>query len=111
LKQLYLSAQPIHLATIPQVDLRVLLFWESQMDESHMDGSRKRMAATPHLDILKRHTDGSYVWLEAAGDLESAKARLTELSALSPGEYFVFDHRAQKVVANSASRSHGNSSK
>lgn len=66
------------------------------------------MTATPHLDILVRHSDGSYVWLEAAGDLEFAKARLRELSALRPGEYFVFDHRAQKVVANSASHSDGN---
>ena len=58
------------------------------------------MPNTPHLDILMRHSDGSYVWLEAAHDLESAKVRLRELSTINPGEYFVFDHRAQKVVAN-----------
>lgn len=63
------------------------------------------MATTPHLDILMRHSDGSYVWVEAANDLESAKTRLRELSSRSPGEYFVFDHRAQKVVANSGARS------
>jgi len=61
------------------------------------------MATTPHLDILMRHGDGSYVWLETANDLESAKARLRELSTVNPGEYFVFDHRAQKVVANAGS--------
>jgi hypothetical protein len=65
------------------------------------------MNNTPHLDILMRHSDGSYVWLEAAHDLESAKARLRELSESNPGEYFVFDHRAQKVVANLGARSIG----
>ena len=68
------------------------------------------MATTPHLDILMRHNDGSYVWLEAAHDLESAKARLRELSAQHPAEYFVFDHRAQKVVADTSARSASNSS-
>ena len=63
------------------------------------------MPTTPYLDILIRHSDGSYVWLEAAHDLESARARLRELSAANPGEYFVFDHKAQKVVANIGVRS------
>ena len=66
------------------------------------------MGTTPHLDILMRHNDGSYVWLETAYDLEAAKARLRELIALHPGEYFVFDHRAQKVVANLSARSASN---
>lgn len=56
------------------------------------------MATTPHLDILMRDGDGSCVWVEAAHDLQSAKVRLRELIAANPAEYFVFDHRAQKVV-------------
>ena len=55
---------------------------------------------TAHLDILIRENDGSFIWLEAAHDLEAAKARLRELSASRPAEYFVFDQRTQQIVAN-----------
>jgi hypothetical protein len=54
---------------------------------------------TPHLDILKREPDGNFVWLEAAGDLKLAKMRLEELAERHPGEYFVFDQKAQQIVA------------
>lgn len=50
-------------------------------------------------DILKRHDDGSFIWLEAARDLHSAQARLQELTAQIPGEYFVFDQQSQQIVA------------
>ena len=62
------------------------------------------MGTTDHLDILVRHNDGDYIWLEAANDLEAAKARLQELSANNPGEYFIFDQRTQQVVANTGRR-------
>jgi len=52
------------------------------------------MHSTP-FDILKRHEDGSFIWLEAAKDLSGAQARLQDLSATTPGEYFVFDQRVQ----------------
>ena len=55
--------------------------------------------STPHLDILKRERDGNFVWLEAAQDLQRAKSRLEELAQRSPGEYFVFDQKAQQIVA------------
>ena len=58
--------------------------------------------ATPHLDILKRTEDGSFVWMEAANDLSVAKARLQELVSLTPGEYFIFDQRSQQIVAKMA---------
>ena len=42
--------------------------------------------------------------MEAAQDLEGAKARLEELVVATPGEYFVFDQRSQEIVAKLASR-------
>ena len=59
------------------------------------------MSANP-FDILRRHRDGSLLWLEAAADLQVAKSRLQQLYASSPGDYFVFDQGSQQVVARSA---------
>ncbi len=56
------------------------------------------MPADP-FDILRRHRDGSFIWLEAAADIRLAKARLQELWAGAPGEYFVFDQGTQQIVA------------
>jgi hypothetical protein len=50
-------------------------------------------------DILKRHDDGNFIWIEAAQDLQVARARLQELCARAPGEYFVFDQKSQQIVA------------
>jgi hypothetical protein len=61
------------------------------------------MHSTP-FDILKRHDDGSFIWLEAARDLPGAQARLQDLSATTPGEYFVFDQRIQQIVAKISTR-------
>ena len=54
---------------------------------------------TPHLDILKRQPDGSFIWLEAASDLKVAKDRMEQLASRHPGEYFVFDQKTQQIVA------------
>lgn len=56
----------------------------------------------PHFDILRRERDGSFLWIEAAHDLDLAKARMQELVAAVPGEYFVFDQRGQEIVAKMA---------
>jgi hypothetical protein len=56
---------------------------------------------TAPFDILRRHFAGSFMWLEAASSLETAKARLLELHANAPGDYFVFDQANQQIVANS----------
>ena len=50
-------------------------------------------------DILRRHSDGSFIWLEAASELSRAKDRLQQLNAATPGEYFVFDQKSQQIVA------------
>lgn len=55
--------------------------------------------ATPHLDILKRQNDGSFIWIESVADIESARSRLNVLAGANPGEYFVFDQRQQQIVA------------
>jgi hypothetical protein len=57
---------------------------------------------TPHLDILKRQRDGSFLWIEAASDLRVAEDRISRLAEIDPGEYFVFDQRNQQIVAKVA---------
>ena len=49
-------------------------------------------------DILKKESEGSFRWVEAVNDLESANIRIKELIALSPGEYVVFDRRTYNVI-------------
>lgn len=55
---------------------------------------------SPPYDILKKD-NANLVWIEAAHDLEIAKARIRELVAISKGDYVVFDQRTRKIVANS----------
>ncbi len=52
-------------------------------------------------DILEKTDEVNFRWLEAARDLQSAKSRIEERQALSPGEYVVFDRRTQRIVAKS----------
>jgi len=54
-------------------------------------------------DILEKIDEVNFRWLEAAQDLQSAKSRIEERQALSPGEYVVFDRRTQQIVAKSNS--------
>jgi hypothetical protein len=54
---------------------------------------------TAAFDILRRDADGSFIWIEAAQDIQVAKSRLHELCAQTPGDYFVFDQRSQQIVA------------
>jgi hypothetical protein len=63
-----------------------------------------RQMPAPQWDILRRERDGSFIWMEAVQDLNTAKARLAELIAAAPGEYFVFDQRSQEIVAKLTSR-------
>ncbi len=60
------------------------------------------MHSTP-FDILRRHSDGSFIWLEAASELTHARDRLQQLYAAAPGEYFVFDQKSQQIVARISS--------
>ena len=60
------------------------------------------MSSSPY-DILRRHSDGSFIWLEAAAELAHARDRLQQLYAATPGEYFVFDQKSQQIVAKISS--------
>jgi hypothetical protein len=57
-----------------------------------------------HLDILKRQNDGSFIWIEAASDMQEAEQRLSRLASTDPGEYCVFDQRSQQIVAKIANQ-------
>jgi hypothetical protein len=54
------------------------------------------------LDILKRQVDGSFIWIEAAAEMDMAEQRISQLASREPGEYFVFDQRTQQIVAKIA---------
>jgi hypothetical protein len=50
-------------------------------------------------DIFRRDTDGE-VWVEAVRDFETAKSRVIELSADTPGQYVVFNQRSGRMVGS-----------
>jgi hypothetical protein len=50
------------------------------------------------LDIFKKETDGTIVWIAAVGQLHTATALVAELSEKHPGEYRVFDKRTGEMI-------------
>ena len=52
-------------------------------------------------DILKKDRKGTFQWLETANDIETAKARVLQLSSESPDEFVVFRETDLQVVATS----------
>ena len=54
--------------------------------------------SVPRYVILKRKFKGNVFCIEGAGKLRSAKARISELAAKFPGEYAIFDPRAEKII-------------
>jgi hypothetical protein len=50
-------------------------------------------------DILRKDRKGTFLWVEAVNDIETAKARLPQLSAESPDEFVVFRETDLRVVA------------
>ena len=57
------------------------------------------MIAQPY-DIFRRGAAGDHVWVEAVRDLETAKSRIIELSAETPGQYVVFNQRSGRMVSS-----------
>ena len=53
-----------------------------------------------YYNIFKRDASGAPVWVEAVHDLDTAKGRIIELSAESPGQYVVFSQRSGRVVSS-----------
>jgi hypothetical protein len=58
----------------------------------------KGVSMTAPFDLFRRDSEGTFVWLEAATDLPTAKIRLRELSASAPGEYLLFDHSRAQII-------------
>lgn len=54
---------------------------------------------TQSYDIFRRDPGGE-VWVEAVRDLETAKGRIIELAADTPGQYVVFSHRSGRMVGS-----------
>jgi len=52
-------------------------------------------------DILKKDRKGTFEWLETVKDIETAKARVLQLSSESPEEFVVFRGTDLQVVATS----------
>ena len=50
-------------------------------------------------DIFRRDAAGE-IWIEAVRDLETAKSRIIELSAVRPGQYVVFSQRSGRMVSS-----------
>jgi hypothetical protein len=51
-------------------------------------------------DIFRELAETGPIWIEAVHGLETAKARLTELLQAHPGNYFIYDPLAAKVIAS-----------
>ena len=51
-------------------------------------------------DIFRDLAETGPIWIEAVQGLDHAKARLTELLEARPGNYFIFDPLAAKVIAS-----------
>ena len=52
-------------------------------------------------DILQKDRKGTFQWLETVTDIETAKARVLQLSSESPVEFIVFRATDLQVVATS----------
>jgi hypothetical protein len=55
---------------------------------------------TETFDIFSDLAETGPIWIEAVQGLENAKARVTELLQAHPGNYFIFDPLAAKVIAS-----------
>jgi len=55
-------------------------------------------------DIFKQQPDGNEYWIEAAQDLETAKARARVLAEAFPGKYVIVDNATgEKIFIGSGS--------
>ena len=53
----------------------------------------------PTFDIFRGATDRDAVWIEAVSGLSSARRRMEEIAAGSPGQYFVFGPQSHSILA------------
>lgn len=59
---------------------------------------QRGVTVVPLFDILKKTDVVNFEWVEVVRDLQTAKARIQELQAGSPGEYVVFSRHTQQIV-------------
>ena len=50
-------------------------------------------------DIFRGAGESDATWIEVVEGLSSARQRIEQLAAASPGRYFVFDSQSRSVVA------------
>jgi hypothetical protein len=53
------------------------------------------------LDILKKDSKGTFQWMETVNDIETAMARVMQLSSESQDEFVVFRGTDLQVIATS----------
>jgi len=53
----------------------------------------------PELDIFSGKTERDAIWLESVKGLEVAIARMEQIAAEKPGQYFVFSTASNTVLA------------
>lgn len=58
--------------------------------------------ASGFYDIFKRDEHGMPVWVDKAADLDTARARIIQLSNVAPGQYLVIHSRTGRVIAAGA---------
>jgi CheY-like chemotaxis protein len=61
--------------------------------------SRSRLAMSQQFDICKMESDGSLRLIEAASDVERARARVKKLAAFSPGEYIIANRQTGERIS------------
>lgn len=50
-------------------------------------------------DIFRNLPDGQPMWIKAVKGFDEAKRELSELAELSPGDYFIFNTRTGRAIA------------
>jgi hypothetical protein len=53
----------------------------------------------PTFDIFTGTSDKNAIWLDTVNGLSNARARMYELAAQIPGQYFIFSGRTHSIVA------------
>lgn len=56
--------------------------------------------STPTFDLFRMDASGNPIWMGMSSDLKSAAIRLKQLARSIPGEYFIFNQTAQKIVVS-----------
>ena len=54
--------------------------------------------ATAAFDLFRMDPSGHPIWMGMSSDLKSAAIRMKQLARTTPGEYFIFNQSAQKIV-------------